>query len=132
MLPNGWWDVNRVAYLTKHEYPARIAVAGRIVPGAQSCARGFFVSGVVVMRPSRGDGYLTTSEAARFAGVSVNTIYSWRNRGRLVAQGLDERNRPLHTREAVRAAEKLVRANGIQASGVDPRQLRSPALTTAA
>ncbi len=84
------------------------------------------------MPPSRGDGYLTTAEAARFAGVSVNTIYSWRNRGHLAAQGLDERNRPLHTREAVRAAEKLVRENGLAASGIDPRQLRGPALTAAA
>lgn len=40
-------------------------------------------------------------------------------------QGLDEKNRPLHTREAVRAAERRVRANGIEASGIDPRQLRS-------
>ena len=40
------------------------------------------------MRPGRGDGLLTTAEAARLAGVSVNTIYTWRNRGHLVAQGL--------------------------------------------
>lgn len=90
-------------------------------------ARGFFVRGVVVMRPRRGDGLLTTAEAALLAGVSVNTIYSWRNRGHLVAQGLDERGYPLHTREAVRAAEKLVRENGIAASGIDPRRLRGRA-----
>jgi hypothetical protein len=54
----------------------------------------------------------------------VNTIYSWRKRGHLVAQGLDERGYPLHTREAVRAAEKRVRENGLQSSGIDPRQLR--------
>ena len=96
----------------------------RSVPGAHPYARGFVISGVVIMRPGRGDGYLTTAEAARLVGVSVNTIYSWRNRGHLVAQGLDERGRPLHTREAVRAAEKRVRENGIQVSGIDPRQLR--------
>lgn len=79
------------------------------------------------MRPGRGDGLLTTAEAARFVGVSVNTIYSWRNRGHLVAQGLDERDRPLHTREAVREAERRVRENGLQASGIDPRQLRRAA-----
>lgn len=79
------------------------------------------------MLPARADGYLTTAEAARLAGVSVNTIYSWRNRGWLVAQGLDERNRPLHTREAVRDAERRVRENGLQASGIDPRQLRRAA-----
>jgi len=93
---------------------------------------GFLVSGVVIMRPGRGDGYLTTAEAARLAGVSVNTIYTWRNRGYLVAQGLSERGYPLHTREAVRAAERRVRENGIQASGIDPRQLRTPALDEAA
>ena len=81
---------------------------------------------VVIMPPGRADGYLTTTEAARLAGVSVNTIYTWRNRGHLVAQGLDERGRPLHTREAVRAAERRVRENGLQASGIDPRQLRKP------
>lgn len=76
------------------------------------------------MRPRRGDGLLTTPEAARLVGVSPATIRSWRNRGHLVAQGLDERSRPLHTREAVRAAERRVRENGLGISGVDPRQLR--------
>jgi DNA-binding transcriptional MerR regulator len=84
------------------------------------------------MRPSRGDGLLTTAEAARFAGVSVNTIYSWRNRGHLVAQGLDEHGRPLHTREALRGAELRVHKNGLQASGIDPRQLRGRMLDRAA
>jgi len=83
--------------------------------------------GAVMMSPRRADGYLTTAEAAALAGVSVNTIYTWRNRGHLVAQGLDERGRPLHTREAVRAAEQRVRQNGLAASGIDPRQLRRPA-----
>lgn len=90
-------------------------------------ARGFVIPGVVVMRPGRGDGLLTTAETARLVRVSVNTIYSWRNRGHLVAQGLDERGRPLHTREAVREAERRVRENGLQASGIDPRQLRRAA-----
>jgi len=79
------------------------------------------------MPPVRADGYLTTAESAAFVGVSVNTIYTWRNRGHLVAQGLDERNRPLHTREALRDAERRVRENGLQASGIDPRQLRRAA-----
>lgn len=79
------------------------------------------------MRPCRGDGLLTTPEAARLVGVSPATIRSWRNRGHLAAQGLDERNRPLHTREAVREAERRVRSNGLQASGIDPRQLRRAA-----
>lgn len=87
----------------------------------------FAFQGQVSMRPGRGDGLLTTAEAARLAGVSPATVRSWRNRGWLVAQGLDERNRPLHTREAVRAAERRVRENGIAASGIDPRQLRGRA-----
>lgn len=77
------------------------------------------------MRPGRGDGLLSTAEAARLVGVQPVTIRQWRNRGHLVAQGLDERDRPLHTREAVRAAEAKVRRNGIEASGIDPRQLRN-------
>lgn len=79
------------------------------------------------MRPCRGDGLLTTAEAAQLAGVAPVTIRQWRNRGWLAPQGLDERNRPLHTREAVRAAEKRVRQNGLKASGIDPRQLRRAA-----
>ena len=78
----------------------------------------------VLMRPCRGDGMLTTAESAALVRVSPATIRSWRKRGWLVPQGLDERGHPLHTREAVRAAERRVQANGIQASGIDPRQLR--------
>lgn len=76
------------------------------------------------MRPSRGDGFLTTTEAARLVGVKPVTIRQWRNRGWLEPQGLDERGHPLHTPEAVRAAERQVRGNGLRASGIDPRQLR--------
>ena len=76
------------------------------------------------MRPTRGDGYLTTAESARLVGVKPVTIRQWRKRGYLAPQGLDERGYPLHSRQAVRAAERLVRENGIQASGIDPRQLR--------
>ena len=79
------------------------------------------------MRPGRGDGFLTTAEAAQLVGVKPETIRSWRNRGWLTAQGLDERGRPLHTREAVRAAERVVRENGIGKTGIDPRQLRGRA-----
>ena len=87
----------------------------------------FRFPGPVIMRPGRGDGYLTTADAAKLAGVSPATIRSWRNRGYLVAQGLDERGHPLHSREAVRAAERRVRENGLKASGIDPRQLRQAA-----
>lgn len=77
-----------------------------------------------MLLPSRPDGYLTTGEAARLAGVKPGTIRQWRRRGYLAPQGLDEHGWPLHTPEAVRAAEALVRANGIAASKTDPRRLR--------
>lgn len=79
------------------------------------------------MITSRPDGLLTTAEAARLAGRKPVTIRQWRNRGWLATQGLDERGYPLHTAEAVRAAEQLVRQHGIAASGIDPRQLRGRA-----
>lgn len=79
-----------------------------------------------MLLPSRPDGYLTTPEAARLAGVDASTIRKWRERGWLAPQGLSERGWPLHTAEAVRAAEQLVRQHGIEASGVDPRLLRKP------
>jgi DNA-binding transcriptional MerR regulator len=70
---------------------------------------------------------LTTAEAGRLVGVQPVTIRRWRMLGYLVPQGLDERGYPLHTREAVREAERRVRENGLQASGIDPRQLRRAA-----
>jgi len=79
---------------------------------------------VTALTPSRPDGFLTTPEAARLLGVKAWLIRKWRSRGWLAPQGLDERGNPLHTAEALRAAEKLVREHGIEASGVDPRQLR--------
>ena len=79
--------------------------------------------------PSRGDGFLTTAEAAQMIGVRPETIRQWRRRGWLATQGLDERGYPLHTPEAVRAAERRVRENGIRASGIDPRVLRKFART---
>jgi DNA-binding transcriptional MerR regulator len=66
----------------------------------------------------------TTPELARLLRKSPSTIRSWRKRGWLQPQGLDERGNPLHTAEAGRAAEQLVRRHGIESSGVDPRQLR--------
>ena len=81
----------------------------------------------MTVRPCRGDGLLTTPEAARLVGVKPVTIRRWRMLGYLAPQGLDERGYPLHTREAVRAAERLVRENGLKASGIDPRLLRRAA-----
>jgi MerR HTH family regulatory protein len=76
------------------------------------------------MRPTRGDGMLGTPDAAKLVGVKPVTIRSWRRKGFLVPQGLDERGYPLHTPRAVRDAERQARENGLRASGIDPRQLR--------
>lgn len=79
------------------------------------------------MRPTRDDGMYGTVQAAQVLGVKPWLIRKWRERGWLATQGLDERGRPLHTPEALRAAERLVREHGITASGTDPRQLRGRA-----
>lgn len=89
--------------------------------------RGFVMCGQVSVLPSRTDGMLNTEESGRLVGVPPHLIRKWRQRGWLQRQGLDERGRPLHTREAVRAAEKLVRENGIEKTGIDPRHLRGRA-----
>lgn len=78
------------------------------------------------MRPTRSDGMLTTVQAAEYLGPDVKPwlIRKWRQRGWLATQGLDERGYPLHTPEALRAAERRVTANGIAVSGTSPRRLR--------
>jgi DNA-binding transcriptional MerR regulator len=76
------------------------------------------------MIPAHESGFLSTGEAATLAGVRPVTIRQWRKRGWLAVQGLDERGYPMHTAEAVRAAEETVRGNGIEMSGVDPRRTR--------
>lgn len=84
------------------------------------------------MIPAHPSGMLSTAEAAKLIGVEPGTIRQWRYRGYLGKQGLDERNRPLHTAEAVRAAEELVRESGLNsASGADPRRLRGRRRQTA-
>jgi len=79
--------------------------------------------------PARADGFLTTPEAADLVGVRPVTIRKWRRLGYLAPQGLDERGYPVHSREAVQAAEELVRQQGLDATKgrVDPRQMRRAA-----
>jgi hypothetical protein len=103
---------------------SRVTLAARPVLSPALAASGTFAFPGVNLSPSRPDGYLTTAESAALIGVRPVTIRQWRARGWLSTQGLDERGRPLHTAEALRATERLVRANGIEASGVDPRRLR--------
>lgn len=75
------------------------------------------------MRPTRGDGLLNTQQVARMLGRQPGTIYSWKSRGIISPDGLDERGRPLYRARTARDAEKEVRKNGIEASGIDPRTL---------
>lgn len=92
--------------------PERTAPGDRSFPGRVT---------MIARDPS---GMLDMREAATLAGVSVRTIRSWREKGYLARQGIGDRGQPLFTAEAVRAAEQLARAKGIQASGIDPRLLR--------
>lgn len=93
------------------------------MPRAMAVAGQFCVPGRVrSMRPTRGDGLLSTAQAARLAGRSPATIRSWAHRGHIAPAGLDERGYPLYRAESVRAAERAVRANGLAASGIDPRR----------
>lgn len=73
------------------------------------------------MRPTRGDGLLYTDQLARMLGRRPGTIYSWKSRGIIAPDGLDEYGRPLYRRDTGREAERRARENGIRTSGVDPR-----------
>lgn len=76
------------------------------------------------MIPAHPSGMLSTAEAARLVGVRPVTIRQWRRLGWLAPQGLDERGYPLHEAEAVREAERQVRANAIKKGRFDPRRTR--------
>ncbi len=77
------------------------------------------------MRPTRGDGLLYTAQLALMLGCRPGTIYSWKSRGIIAPDGLDEQDRPLYRRETGRAAERTARENGLRTSGVDPRGQRA-------
>lgn len=76
------------------------------------------------MLPTRGDGLLTTAQAAAIAGAKAATIRSWVARDHLRPAGLAENGRPLYRREDVIAAERTVRDNGLRRSRTDPRAVR--------
>jgi hypothetical protein len=99
------------------------------VPRTALCGPGHprFRGRVVALTPCHWSGMLNTAESADFLKVRATTIRQWRFKGWLEKQGLDERNRPLHTVQALRDAEALVTQHGIEASGVNPRQLRGRA-----
>lgn len=75
---------------------------------------------------TRGDGLVTTAQAAQIARVSPVTIRSWVRRDRLSPRGLDDRGHPLYDPDDVAEAEKTVRENGLRTSGgrLDPRAQR--------
>ncbi|KAA0924281.1 helix-turn-helix domain-containing protein [Streptomyces apricus] len=52
---------------------------------------------------------MTVKEAALFAGVSVQTVYSWIRRGHLTVGGLDHRNQKLFRHLDVARAEMATR-----------------------
>jgi DNA-binding transcriptional MerR regulator len=81
----------------------------------------------VTMVAAHPSGLYNTREAALLVGVQPPTIRDWRRKKYLVPQGLDERDYPLHSAEAIRAAAETARVKGIEASGIDPRQLRGRA-----
>jgi len=76
---------------------------------------------------TRGDGLVTCAQAAESAGVRPSTIRSWVARGWLARRGLSERGHPLYDPDDVARAEKVVKANGLRTSGVDPRTRRKHA-----
>lgn len=76
------------------------------------------------MVPSRPDGYLTTKESAALVGVSPSTIAAWRDAGLLPSLPGERGRERLHEPEAVWAAERRVRENGLAKGRCDPRRLR--------
>lgn len=76
------------------------------------------------MVPTRGDGMLSTRQAARVAGVAWATFRAWRRLGYVAPDGLDESGYPLYWPSTARRVEAEVRARGIAMTGIDPRRLR--------
>lgn len=73
---------------------------------------------------TRGDGYVTTAQAAEMVRRKPGTIRQWKLRGHLAPRGLDEHGKPLYDPADVYRAEKLARDNALRTNGTDPRQAR--------
>ena len=101
------------------------------MPRDESVSGAFLLSRAVIVFITRGDGYVTTAQAAEIARVGEGTIRQWKLRGHLEPAGLDERGRPLYDPDAVIRAEKRVRDNGIRSNGTDPRFTRKNGLAAA-
>jgi DNA-binding transcriptional MerR regulator len=76
---------------------------------------------------TRGDGLVTTAQAARLAQRSPVTIRTWVRLGHLSPSGLDERGHLLYDPDEVAGVEKERRDNGLKASKgrLDPRRRRA-------
>lgn len=97
----------------------RVPRGAQRAPGPQ-----YFRGQVVILAPAHWSGMLSISEAAALVGRKPGTIRQWLFRKRIFPDGLDEHQRPLFKAETVRAAEALVRQNGIEGNGSDPRRAR--------
>jgi hypothetical protein len=98
-----------------------------VSPERVSGSGAFRVYGQVIMIPADPSGLMTTRESAAFIGVKPPTIRAWRVAGLLDKQGLDAKGYPMHSREAVREAEKAVRKSALEKGGFDPRRTRASA-----
>src|ERR1039458_2295726 len=92
--------------------PETLASSGTTMPWGRTRPRGICRltgRGGRSVLPTRGDGLLSTPQAARLVGVSPSTFRVWRYRGHVTPTGLDERGRPLYSREEARAGERRLK-----------------------
>lgn len=93
-------------------------------PGSLTAPGDFAYPGAVAMFITRGDGLVTTDQAAEMVRKKPGTIRQWKHRGHLEPAGLDEHGKPLYRPEDVYRAEKAVRDRSIRTNGTDPRRMR--------
>lgn len=53
------------------------------------------MAGTAILTTDGIDSLLTVQDAAAICGVSVKTVYHWKNKNGLAPSGLDQRGRPL-------------------------------------